>query len=124
MIPYKLSFDKISEVRMGSPFNKANVVLVGSYIPSMLGYEFQDVGLVCKNGTTCALVQWDIQANEPRFRVWILNQKKERTVISQPLDGACISLEELNEDIVVKVWSFNSSSKKGVLRELTLSMDL
>jgi len=122
MIPYKLSFNNISEVRMGSPFNKANVTLVGSYVPSLAGKEFQDVGLVCKNGIKCAIVQWDLVENEPRFKIWILDQETEKASISEPIVGACISLMESNDDLIVKVWSYDMVAKKGIVKDIVLKI--
>lgn len=120
MIPYKLGFRDISEIRMGSPFNRASVSLIGSFTPSLEGYEFQDIGLVFDSGQRCALCQWDLVGNEPRGKIWILDQENKRVSISQLIDGACLSIEELNGEIIIKLWSFDASSKKGITKHLVI----
>ena len=122
MIPYKLGFRDISEIRMGSPFNKAVVTLTGSFIPSLEGHEFQDVGVVFDHGERCALCQWDLVENEPRFKIWIIDQKSKGVSISQPIDGACISIEQLNGELTIKTWSFDALSKKGITRDLAIKL--
>lgn len=94
MIPYKISFSDISEIRMGSPFNRASVSLIGSFTPSLEGYEFQDVGLVFDNGQRCALCQWVLVGNEPRVKIWILDQESKGVSISQWIDGAYRSVNK------------------------------
>ncbi|WP_415063191.1 hypothetical protein [Bdellovibrio sp.] len=120
MIPYQLNFHNIHEIRMGSPFNKASVSLHGSYVPNLEDYEFQDVGLVFGNGRFCALAQWDTTDNEPRFKVWLLDQKNNLTSISQSISGACTSIVEINGKLLIKYWHYDPHTKTGHNEELEL----
>lgn len=104
---YNLKFKNITEVRMGSPFNIAEVELTGNYIPDFSQFTFQDIGLIDPSEDLAYLVQWDIQNNQPGFRVWRISSTKRNIYKTDRFDGCCKKLtlndKKLEIDILQNV---------------------
>jgi hypothetical protein len=50
---YKIAFDRIIEIRMGSPYNAANINVTGGYFPEVGHESFQDKYAVSEDGKVC-----------------------------------------------------------------------
>ena len=90
---FTLSFKNCSEIRMGSPFNMADVELTGEYIPDLSRYSFQDIGLVNPAKDTVYLVQWETTNNEPGFIVWQIRERDRSISKSDRISGFCKDLQ-------------------------------
>lgn len=95
---YELEFRNISEVRMGSPYNVADVCLKGPFVPDLTDFSFQDIGVISSDGHTACLVQWETSNNEPGFRIWKIDSNSEIISRSNMIKGCCTSLLLLNDN--------------------------
>lgn len=86
---YNLAFKNICEIRMGSPFNVAEVVLSGEYVPDLSSFTFQDIGLVDSKEGVVYLVQWEIEHNVPGFRIWRISSVEQKVYKTDKLNGCC-----------------------------------
>lgn len=89
---YEISFLNPIEIRMGSPFNLATVVIKGSFLPDLSNASFQDKGIVSKDKLSCYLIEWVTSSNEPAFRVWKLDESSRTVSKSQIIPGCCESI--------------------------------
>jgi len=103
---YEIKFENICEIRMGSPFNGADVILSGDYIPDLSEHTFQDIGLINEAGDICYLVQWDQESGGPGFIVWKIDASKKCVTKSQKQTGCC-KLLTLNDSLLVAtIWNY------------------
>lgn len=111
---YKIEFINLVEVRMGSPFNVAEVVLSGKFIPDLSASSFQDVSVVSSDGEKCFLVEWLFERGDPGFCIWMLDENKKSVQKSKRFFGCCEGLDLKNSKLVIKFWRFNPETKKGL----------
>lgn len=53
---YAVNFFNVSEIRMGSPYNTADINLKGPFVPDLTDYTFQDIFVISSKGNTIFLV--------------------------------------------------------------------
>ena len=94
MRPIGVSFLDPEEIRMGSPFSVCTVCLTGDWVPELpsQGRMFQDLSSWSDDGRHLALVQWQIESNQPGFRLVLISIPEKRVVVSNRLHGCCSSL--------------------------------
>ncbi len=114
---YQVKFSHVSEIRMGSPFNGAEVHVSGGYFPKAaevaLRSSFQDKVAISQDGTICFLVKWDSPGNIPGFRVVKLSEEKKTVTQSERISGCCVDIVCLPGDkgVEVKVWEHERSDR-------------
>src|SRR4051812_17939610 len=87
---YQLKFINPVEVRMGSPFNVADVMLIGDFVPSFEGLSFQDKGALSSDGKVCYLIEWKtLPGNKPGFCVWKMSENDRTVKKSRLIEGCC-----------------------------------
>lgn len=112
---FSLLSEVISEIRMGSPFNLAKIYLGGNYNPDLSGFDFQDIHCLNPSGTVAYLVQWEIKANEPGFRIIRICEIERSVQRSDRYIGCCESLRFVDEArLVVKIFADNKSREVEV----------
>ena len=119
MNKFTIKFDLLGEVRMGSPYNAVKVVLDGEYVPDTSGFTFQDKALV-SDGLTCYLVQWDLVENIPGFIVWKIDSQKNQLSKSNRVNGCCDGILIKENQLICKVWKWDSQSKSESISELKI----
>ena len=115
---YSLDFKNKGEIRMGSPYNLADVRLSGEFVPDFRGCEFQDKGSVNQTGDAVALVQWAIENNSPGVIVWMISEKDRLLKKSRRLSGCCEGIRFLNDG------SLELTVSDNVRRKYVLSIDM
>jgi hypothetical protein len=70
-------FKNIEEIRMGSPYNVCDLELKGKWVPDLPEYEWQDLFAKSQNNRDLALVAWDIEKNNPGFKLIIIDLKNK-----------------------------------------------
>jgi len=72
MKPFQVKYNILGEIRHGSRYNLAELETVGeSKIKIERKNNWQDKHSCSKNGKYLAQVKWDIEYNEPGFRIII-----------------------------------------------------
>lgn len=91
---YQFSFTVWGEIRMGSPYNSADVDLQGGFAPAWVPRRsVQDLAALSADGNTCLLVEWQIdEKGDPGFRLWKLEDRERRVSVSARIVGCCQSL--------------------------------
>ncbi len=120
---YKVSFTNQNEIRMGSPFNVASPIITGAFVPSMGRRDFQDLALVSSPGSVCYLIEWQIEGNDPGFRVIRLDENSRSQALSHRIHGCAKAIAELpdGEGVRVTVWLGHRKEAEIEIREF-LSM--
>ncbi len=95
MVPIRVRFIDKMEVRMGSPYAICRVSLSGTWIPELPnnGEGFQDVKAWSQDKTTLGLIQWQVNSNEPGFRILSISVQEKQVLTSQRISGCCCSFE-------------------------------
>ncbi len=103
---YKVRFINRGEIRMGSPYNLADAVVEGDYVPDLSGYEFQDVAATSPGGNDLYLAFWDLRGNAPAFRVLWLSEDKRSARVSEWVPAACNALiaTPVSGTVRARVW--------------------
>lgn len=117
MIKYNIEFDILGEIRMGSPYNGANVKLSGDYVPDFSSFTFQDKALISDDGRTCYLVQWDINNDDPGYIVWKIEANTRKISKSVRIKGCCESLNLKNEILQTISWNWNTTNNSEIKSE-------
>jgi hypothetical protein len=117
LIKYNIEFEVLGEIRMGSPYNGANVKLSGDFVPELGDFTFQDIYLVSENGRTCYLVQLAID-KDPGFIVWKIDADNNKVTKSSRIEGCCDSLFYDNESIKTVAWNWDPIKKAEIRNEL------
>lgn len=121
MIKYNIKYEALGEIRMGSPYNGANVILDGEFIPDMSELTFQDKGIVSNDGFTCYLIQWDMIDNNPGYKIWKIDAKDRKISKSKHIDGCCDDINLNDSGVTVKTWKWDSSKKCENVSETEIS---
>jgi hypothetical protein len=103
---YSVRFVNRREIRMGSPYNLADPIITGDFVPNLSEYEFQDVSAVSPNGKNLYLVFWDLQGNAPAFRVLWLSEEERCIRTSERIPSACRELitTDIPESLDAQIW--------------------
>ncbi|MEO7163936.1 MAG: hypothetical protein ABI041_13535 [Bdellovibrionia bacterium] len=113
---YLLKFNNTFEVRMGSPFNVAEVELTGNFVPSLNDRSFQDKGIVSSDGRVCYLIEWKVlEGNSPGFQLWKISEEDKSVKKSKVITGCCEAIQETQQGILLRVFG----SKDALLVKLS-----
>lgn len=108
---YTVSFSNVYDVRMGSPYNIANVSLKGDFIPDLGTGKFQDKYAVSDDGKICILIKWNSIKNNPGFILWRISEVTRDVKYSDQIMGCCDEVKIVNDKVVVTCMVYDSSKK-------------
>ena len=98
---YEVEFHHISEVRMGSPYNTAQIEVKRGYFPTLLKSRigfFQDKAVISNGGNTLFLVIWETHQGDPFFKVLKVSDQERKVYASSKISGCCKSLAVINDE--------------------------
>ena len=106
-------FSGQSEMRMGSPFNHANLNLEGDWVPDLPSDGWQDVYAQSDDGNIIALVQWDVgPQGEPGFRLVIVDADRRTVEKSDRIKGCCEDIEWTSSGFKYHTFGYIGPNKK------------
>ena len=123
MKPFEIEFNIISEIRHGSPYNLAELNVIGkSDFKIKRNNDWQNIQTWTKDYKYFALVQWDLKNNEPGFRVILFDSKKGQLKKTDRISGCCNKIKldsELNVDCEIFTLTSQPTEKKefGIITE-------
>jgi hypothetical protein len=89
-----VTFRNRTEIRMGSPFNIANLYLKGDWIPDLPNEDWQDQKAWSPDGRFVALIAWAVsKSNNPGFRIYTINLEERSFAVSKRIRGCCQKLK-------------------------------
>ena len=100
------NFSGKSEIRMGSPFNVADLELLqlaGNWMPDLPPYDWQDICAHSKDGNILGLIRWDTEDNEPGFHLVMIDAKRKTVEETERIMGCCESLEWVTSGFKVTI---------------------
>ena len=116
MKPFKIEFHIISEIRHGSPYNLAELNVIGkSDFKIKQNNDWQNIQTWTKDYKYFALIKWDLINNEPGFRVILFDSKKGQLKKTDRISGCCNKLKldnELNIDCEIFTLTSQPTEKK------------
>jgi hypothetical protein len=74
---------------MGSPHRICNLILDWPQQPDLPNREWQDIWAQDPNGRFLALIGWDIQDNDPGFRIYVIDRETMSVKESPRFRGCC-----------------------------------
>jgi hypothetical protein len=89
----KVTFRNLQEIRMGSPYNVAELVLEGRWTPNLPKEDWQDTTSQSEDGRYVGLVAWDTLDNNPGFRVYTIDTVERTFACTKRILGCCQELE-------------------------------
>jgi hypothetical protein len=102
----KVRFTNPQEIRMGSPYHVADLILDGPWKPDLPDEEWQDLTAQSADGRYVGLVAWDIRNNTPGFKVYTIDTLSKTVAQTDRIAGCCQQLE-WKPGIVNFVWMIN-----------------
>ena len=100
MKPFEIEFDIISEIRHGSPYNLAELNIIGKAdFKIKRNNDWQNIQAWTEDYKYFALIKWDLRNNEPGFNVILFDSKKGQLKKTDRISGCCNKLKldtELN----------------------------
>ena len=111
MNPFEIKFDIIGEIRNGSPYNLAELNIIGK--PDFIikkNNDWQNIQSWTKDYKYFILVKWDLKNNEPSFRVILFDSKKGQLKKTDRISGCCNTIK-LNNDLNIDCEIFTIISK-------------
>lgn len=116
MRPFKIKYEIISEIRHGSPYNLAELKIIGnSDFKINSNNDWQNIQAWSKDNRHFALVKWETKNSEPGFRVILFNSKQGKLIETERIAGCCNKLKldnELNFEIEIFTLTSKSNEKK------------
>jgi len=98
MKSFQIKYKHISEIRHGSPYNLAELEIVGeNRIKIEPNNSWQDKHSWSKNGKYVAQIKWDFENNAPGFRVIIIDTATGGKLQSDWIQGCCHKLRLRND---------------------------
>jgi len=123
MKPFEIKFDIIGEIRHGSPYNLAELNIIGkSDFIIKRNNDWQNIQSWTKDYKYLALVKWDLKNSDPGFKVILFDSKKGQLKKTDRISGCCnkIKLEkELNIACEIFTLTSQPNEKKeyGIVNE-------
>ncbi len=112
---YQVTFTNIMEIRMGSPFNIADVDVKGGFFPKSGFTDFQDKFAVSQDGRVCYFVLWEVaQDNTPGFRMLRVSDHDQTATTSDRFSGCCEELSFLpggTDGVQIKIWESGKETR-------------
>ncbi|TQI71201.1 hypothetical protein JM79_2128 [Gramella sp. Hel_I_59] len=96
--PFSIRFNIISEVRHGSPYNIAHLIIDEDFpfqIKSKESWQDKYCYSINKNGLV--LIKWEIVANNPAFKIYTFDLKNKELDISNCINGCCHKIKLRND---------------------------
>ena len=93
MTNFEYSFINRREIRMGSPHNICEINIKPDKYIELPNYDWQDIGGISKDKKFVCFVAWDIQDNNPGFRLIYINIKSKIIKESVRKDGICENIQ-------------------------------
>ena len=76
--PFQIKVTNVDEVRMGSPYNRCNIELVGFDKTKLPEGGWQDKYAWSDDSKTLVLIKWDFENNKPGFHLFRMTQKQDK----------------------------------------------
>ena len=111
MKPFQIKYNVIGEIRHGSPYNLAELETTEECKFSIEKNDnWQDKHSWTTNGKYFAQVKWDLENNEPGFRIIIFDSEKGEVMKTDRISGCCAKLK-LNNELDINYETFTLISK-------------
>ncbi len=96
--PFSISFNIISEIRHGSPYNIAHLMIDRDF-PFQINIKesWQDKYSWSPNKYGLVLIKWDIVENNPAFKIYTFDLKNKKLEISNRINGCCHKIKIRND---------------------------
>ncbi|HCR69918.1 MAG TPA: hypothetical protein DIW23_00610 [Anaerolineae bacterium] len=85
----KVAFKNVMEIRMGAPFNGADLELTGSWIPDLPQGGWQDLTACSSDKRYVGLVRWEHLEGSPNFVVYTIDTKRKDFTKADRVAGCC-----------------------------------
>ena len=109
----KIKFNIISEIRHGSPYNLAELIIEGNeQLKINKTDNWQDVIAWSKDRKNFALVQWNTDQGEPSFNIFLFDSINGLTKVFNDIIGCCHELTfDKNKNLLCEI--FTQTNVKG-----------
>lgn len=115
---YELGFENLIEIRVGSSYFSADVILIGEYVPDLHGLVFQNKGCLNSLQTCAVLVQWEIEEEQPGFVVWLIAEDDFTVKRTERFRGCCDSIRYIENDSKIEVISYFNGEFNRIILEI------
>ncbi|SDR71303.1 hypothetical protein [Christiangramia echinicola] len=96
--PFSINFKIISEIRHGSAYNIANLIIEEDFPFQIKSNDsWQDKYSWSPNKDGLVLIKWDIKEAQPRFKIYTFDLKNEKLDISDQINGCCHKIKIRND---------------------------
>ncbi len=113
MRPFQIKHNNISEIRHGSPYNLAEVEIVGKTKFSIeKNNGWQDKYSWSRDGKNVALVKWEHIDSEPGFIIVVINSSTGEQLHSNWIQGCCHTVR-LRNDLSIYYETFTLISEQN-----------
>lgn len=96
----KIKFKNKREIRMGSPYNFADIEISGIDL-NLPKFSWQDKYVISKNIKTIILVYFEFQKNEPTFKLYKIDIENGKAKSSKRILGLLNKIQIVNETIKI-----------------------
>ena len=113
MKPFQIKYKVISEIRHGSPYNIAELEIIGnSNFTIERNNNWQDKHSWSNSGDYFAQVKWELGNNEPGFKIILFHSEKGKIMETKRILGCCNKVK-LTEDLDIVYETFTLISMKN-----------
>ncbi|MCB0381539.1 MAG: hypothetical protein KDD24_09800 [Flavobacteriales bacterium] len=113
MRPFQIKYKNIGEIRHGSPYNLADIVIIGTIKFSIeKNNSWQDKCSWSRDGNNVALVKWKHIKSEPGFIIIVINSHTGKQLHSNWIQGCCHKVR-LRNDLTIYYETFTLISEQN-----------
>lgn len=115
--PFDIEINIISEIRHGSPYNVAELKIIGKPgFKIKRNNDWQNIQAWTDDNKYLALIKWDITLNEPGFRIALFDSMKGLLKKTDRIPGCCNTIK-LNAELNIECEIFTLISKPNEEKE-------
>lgn len=111
MKPFQIKYKIISEIRHGSPYKVAEIETIGRCNFELKRFnDWQDIHSWSTDDKYLAQVKWDIEHNEPGFRIVLFDSELGQVMQTDRVVGCCHKIR-LDNNVDIQYETFTLTSK-------------
>jgi len=113
--PFQVIFKNVNEVRMGSPYNSCDIEIVGTNKIQLPKASWQDKLVWSDDSKTLVLVKWDLDRNNPVFKLVKIDTETGTIQESIRMLGAVNSLKVTDNTVRYNKFYYDKVKSKEKL---------
>jgi hypothetical protein len=110
--PFQIKVTNVDEIRMGSPYNRCDIELVGFYKTKLSKEGWQDKYAWSDDSKKLVLIKWDFENSKPGFHLFCIDAETGQTKESPRFFGLPNNISFIADKIKINKFLYDKEKSK------------